>query len=321
MQKEKLLELLNKGLVFFNPRAANYWHSVTPCNVFNKPNKPGMYYLDFSSKADYAQQFDSKGIPMFKYADEIPLTYHATVICQYALGLYDCLYKTDFKDDEIRKKFITQSDWLVENKSIKNKAALWLFDYPEKSYEISPPWFSAMTQGEAISVLCRAYLLNHDTKYLITAEEAVIPFELSVIEGGVVNKFNNIIIYEEYPASRVTGVLNGYIFSLFGLFDLSCISKNSIAKKLFDRGIENVIKLLEFYDLGYWSRYDLFAYPFVNPASYTYHNIHIEQLKALYILTGRNELLEYSEKWSRQNQKITNRIKALINKMIYMKRK
>ncbi len=319
MQLQKFLDLWNKGIIFFNPRAANYWHMVTPCFVSLKPERPGRYYLDFTSKANYAQGFDKNGIPMFKYLDEIPATYHPTAICQYALGLYDCLFDSNFKNGEIKRKFLTQADWLVNNKTIRNGMALWLFHYPDKTYKLSPPWYSAMTQGEAISVLCRAYTLDGDEKYISTSEEALIPFELPVSKGGVINRFQNIPVYEEFPVQKVTGVLNGAIFSLFGLYDLSLINKDSNARFLFENGVENIIQLLKFYDLGYWSRYDLYNYPIVNPASYTYHNLHIEQLKALYILTGREIFREYSEKWFKQNQKLVNRIRALINKLIYMK--
>ena len=47
--------------------------------------------------------------------------------------------------------------------------------------------------------------------------------------------------------------------------------------------------MLDRYDTGYWSRYDLFPHAVTNVASPAYHRLHIEQLKAMALLTDRPE--------------------------------
>lgn len=320
MKVKNIREIWNKGLIFFKPSSANYWHLVTPCFITQKPEIPGRYYLDFTSKAEYPQNLDSNGIPLFRYFKGNDALYHPIAISQYALGLFDRLHQLKFDSEEIKMKFLRQADWLIENRQEYGKVKCWYFNHQNPRYKVKAPYCSSMAQGEGISVLCRAYILTADEKYLNVAEESLLPFEKSVEDGGVVNKFKNMLLYEECPALKITGILNGYIFSLFGLFDLSLIRANSKAKNLFDIGIENISMLLKWYDLGYWSRYDLYEFPLINPASFTYHNIHIEQLKALFIITGKDIFREYSIKWSEQNLRFKNRVLALTKKMIYLRK-
>ncbi len=319
-QLKKISDLLNKVSVFYSHNSANYWHTVTPCRISSPPDEIGAYFLDFSSKADYVQSLDENGVPLFEYGGEIPSTYHPVAICQYALGLSDIYFETGCLNENIKNKFLIQADWLRENAVIRDGGTFWLFDFPDKRYKINAPWFSAMAQGEAISVLCRAFKITDNKDYLTTAAQALMPFNKKIAEGGVKNVFENLLLFEEYPAGEVTGVLNGFIFSLFGLYDLYLVCKNEEAYMFFNEGIESLKKLLKYYDLGYWSRYDLFKYPLVNPASYTYHELHVQQLKALYVLTGEKVLLEFSKKWHGYEKGLIRKTKALINKIIYFKK-
>ncbi len=317
---KKLSDLLNKASVFYSPKSANYWHTITPCGIKSKPEDIGGYYLDFSSKAKYVQKTDENGVPLFEYLNEIPETYHPIAISQYALGLYDMYFASGSKDKNLRDRFLAQSDWLRNNAVISNRSAVWYFNYPDRRYGIDPPWCSAMAQGEAVSVLCRAHKITGSNDYLNIAEMAIMPFEKKIPEGGVRNYFKDIVLYEEFPSVEVTGVLNGFMFSLFGLYDLYLANGNKTAIKLFREGAESIKSLLKYFDTGYWSRYDLYKYPLSNPASYTYHGLHVEQLKVLFILTEEKLFLEYSEKWRQYEKGFTRKTRALINKIFYLKK-
>lgn len=317
---KKIPDLFNKVSVFYNTDSANYWHTVTPCRISQKPGEIGFYFLDFSSKAAYSGKMDSKGVPLFEYPGEIPSTYHPVVICQYAMGLFDQFAVNSYTDNNIKEKFLVQANWLINNAVLKGDGAYWYFDFPDRRYGIKEPWISAMAQGEAISVLCRAYKITGNSLYLNTAKSALLPFYRYVSNGGVRKNFKEVLLFEEYPADEITGVLNGFIFSLFGIYDLALTLQDGEALKLFSEGITNLKLLLKYYDLGYWTRYDLFRFPLKNPASYTYHMLHVEQLKALYILTGENIFKEYSEKWRGYEKGITGKSRALINKIIYLRK-
>ena len=64
MRIRDIKNFFNKALVFFKPGSANYWHTVTNCQITSRPVKLGQYYLDFSSKVDYPGIFDLNGIPL-----------------------------------------------------------------------------------------------------------------------------------------------------------------------------------------------------------------------------------------------------------------
>lgn len=314
--KINIKDYINKAAVFYKPDSANYWHTFTPCNITKPPESLNSYYLNFLVKADYPGKFDTDEIPLFS-SGEIPLQYHPVVVCQYALGLFEKLNSPELKSEKNDEKFLKQAEWLVKKAVDENNGALWYFNFDVLRYKLKSPWISAMAQGEAISVLLRAYKITNDVRFLRTAEKALSPFEIDIRHGGVLGKFKNVIFYEEYPSEKFSGVLNGFIFSLFGLYDLMLLN-NSKAEKLFNTGIAGLIELIKYYDLNYWSRYDLYDYPMENPASFTYHSLHVEQLKALFILTNEIRIKEYIDRWEKHLKRNFSKTKALLNKIIYL---
>jgi hypothetical protein len=312
-----LLHFINKALVFIKPEKASYWHTITRCAIDSKPNKLGRYYLNFESKLYYPEKMDEMGVPLWKNNNE-PYFHHPIVICQYALGIYEHLYQKKFNDITLQKKFICQADWLKHSYHKTDLGCIWNIYYDIPLYKIKQPWYSALAQGEAVSVLTRAYKLSGDNSYLELAEGAIKPFLIEVKNGGLLNFFNSHPIYEEYPSPvRTVGVLNGFIFSLFGLYDLKITTGSENAKKLFEQGIESLIKLLPFYDTGYWARYYLFDYPKSYVASFTYLSLMYEQLKALYCITDEKIFLDYSINWEGYSKNTFNKLRALGKKIFY----
>ncbi|MFO7525180.1 MAG: D-glucuronyl C5-epimerase family protein [Ignavibacteriaceae bacterium] len=273
--------------------------------------------MDFSSKADYPGEFSEEGIPLFKYPDQLP-TEQPVVIAQYALGIYELLIRTDFKDEKLKFKFLNTVDWFKKNCAELNDGKVWYINklYPE--YGLNEPWISAMTQGEAISVLTRGQLLSNDPYLEKLAVEALNPFLHTVQNGGLINYFNSIPVYEEFPSpGRTSGVLNGTLFALFGVFDLILFNQNKRAIQIFNQGVKAVKKLLPYYDLKYWTRYYLFDYPQKYTSSFTYHLLMAEQLKVMYYLTNDHIFLEYSERWIKYSKNFFKKNRALVEKLIF----
>jgi len=311
--------IVNKVLVFYKPGSANYWHSITRCNITEKPKQLGKYYLDFTSKAQYPGPFDSVGIPLYSFSGQLP-SYHPIVICQYAFALYELLSQSNFTDEVIKNKFLMQARWLVDNRIVTQKGTIWQIHYDIEQYGLISPWYSALVQGEAVSVLSRAYVLTKEKIFLIIAKSAITPLKIPVANGGLLAFFKNIPVFEEYPSPyKTNGVLNGFIFCLFGLYDLTLLNQDSKAMDLFNKGIGSIKQLLSYYDLGYWSRYYLFDYPNDYVSSFSYHMIVIEQLKVLFILTGDDIFSQYASKWQNQADSIIKKTKALVKKILYAK--
>jgi len=157
-----------------------------------------------------------------------------------------------------------------------------------------------MAQGEAISVLSRAYLLTENQSYIESAERAIGAFEHSVNEGGVryIDENDN-VFYLEYACQAHPRVLNGFVFSLFGLLDFYKTTGCKKALSLFNHGIKTLKVRLKDYDTSDWTYYDLLG----KRSTKTYHRIHYTQLFELYSLTRDWQFLEYAEKWSSYIQK------------------
>lgn len=81
---------------------------------------------------------------------------------------------------------------------------------------------SAMGQGQAISLLSRAFYHSGGNEvYLNTAYAALKPFKVLSKNGGVLSEFMNLYPwYEEYPTVPPIFILNGFMYSLIGLYDL-----------------------------------------------------------------------------------------------------
>jgi hypothetical protein len=313
-----LKNYFNKVTAFYFPERAGYWNSITPCSISSKPAEPDRYYLDFSSKADYPGILSEEGIPQYSHRGS-SLIEHPIVIAQYALGIFELLYRKNFNDTELANKFLKTAEWFDRNKAdIIKGGKVWFINIHYPEYDLNYPWISCMAQGEAVSVLSRAALISRNEKFEKLAEEALIPFEFEVKDNGLLNYFNGIPVYEEFPTPiRTMAVLNGFIFSLFGMYDLYLLNKNEKALRLFSKGIDSLKKILPYFDIKTWTRYYLFDYPKKYYSSYTYHILVAEQLKALFYLTGDDYFMEYSEKFTAYSKNFIKKNLALLRKITY----
>lgn len=200
------------------------------------------------------------------------------------------LGKLSLVDSADEDFFIDAANWLVDNQDEKGG---WPVSVAHKinklTLSLKPGWYSAMAQGQAMSVLTRAFHLTKKQKYLQTALQATKLFRVPSTQGGILaTVFGTFKFYEEYPTKIPLLVLNGFIYSLFGLFDLKSAvgdinSKNvtSDAAELYLDGIRTLKQLLPLYDAGSDTFYDLRhvtikAEPII--ARPTYHALHISQL-------------------------------------------
>jgi len=289
----------------------------------------GDWYFDYSSVIDYVQskfygRIDKNDIPLVDYDSlfkrnkwyfrnykhtQFGVHYTPTTIAQYAFGL---LYEYNRNGDKEKLNLFKKcADWFVENVKHKGNYGVWEHTWIEPVYNIKPPWISAMTQGEAISLLLRAYQIFSQSEYLDTAEKALNSFkETSIV---YIDENGNIWL-EENPIAPSNHILNGFIFALLGLFDYYRIKKNEESFYLWSEGIKTLEKNLHLYDSGYWSRYDLL---FRRITSEVYHNIHIHQLKVLYTLTESKVFYTFYKRWENYEKSKICCLRREINGRIY----
>jgi hypothetical protein len=174
----------------------------------------------------------------------------------------------------------------------------YLFPMPH-TYDLRPPWHSAMAQGEAASLLVRAAVALGERDLADAGRRAVAPLcdpgsplVATTAEGPVL---------QEYPTDPPAHVLNGWISALWGLYDVGCGdgAPAAAARSAFAAGAGAVAARLPLYELALgWSRYDLYPHRLPHAASPFYHRLHVEQLRAMSALVpGERAFAVVAERW------------------------
>lgn len=259
------------------------------------------YYNDLTGKVSPNTLVDSNGVPICVIAGGKKVHFPIAIF-QYALGCWDIALLDPNKSIEMLSKFERCADWALNNQRADGS---WDTFGPVGSTKYS---VSSMAQGEGVSVLLRAAKISNDNRYLTAAEQAC-RFMLSPYErGGTSFLKGDYLFLEEYPQIPRRSVLNGWVFSLFGLYDLSLY--NADYKQYFDRSAATLALCLDDYDAGFWSYYDL-QQRLSSPA---YHLLHIAQLKVLTQLTGDVRFENKAAIYEGYQSNPTNRRKAILYK-------
>jgi len=297
IRNDKLANLLE----YIGIKSKSYYHTLAEHSY--DPDNKMPYYLDQSRRAEYAGPYDDNGIPLYAGKDG---TAHLPVhIAFWALG-HTRRYMSS-NDVSHRKCLLAAADWFVKS---QDEYGAWPTPFPMKRFGLKAGFPSAMSQGLAISCLVRAYRLTDDNRFLDSATNALRPFRQEIREGGVASYDEGRTWFEEYPAYPFKHVLNGFVYSLWGLYDLVRFADHPEARSLYDSGVQTLTLWLPRFDLGYWSRYHIPDKP-RNPATIHYHHLHIDQLDIMHRLTGNDIFREYHEKWNGYLNSKTNAMRTL----------
>lgn len=272
------------------------------CNYYHVGN-----YLNFVNNYRNSEnvQLDSDGIPKVKYGDKF--YYNPVTISQYALSLYG----EYLNGEDVFPDFLIATEKLIE---MQDESGAFRYPFPYK-YSVTgeilkPGWVSGMAQGQALSVFARAYHVTNDERYLDAGNRSLKFLITPVFQGGVMDTLEDLhpslkkyIIFEEYVADPATYTLNGYMFTLLGLYDWSQISPDEnqkLSDKYFNLGIKTLEKILPYYDIGGFTTYDMshITYKAKPHVDYRYHSIHIYLLHALYSITSNETLHEFEQLWA-----------------------
>ena len=274
-------------------------HVNQPIGKFYERNMIKGYYNDLREKV-------LKGNVAINQLPETELSNGQTIefaiaIFQYGLGAYDLYLET--KDKNYYSRFMLSVEWAVEHQDSNGGWKAF-----ESECKINP--YSSMAQGEGISLLLRAFQETHKKQYLDKATKAINFMKKDIKENGCTVYQREEIYLKEFPEKPL--VLNGWIFSLFGIYDYFLLTKDDNIKSFFDKNVKTLVCVLPQFDNGYWSKYDIekkIASPF-------YHNLHVALLKVLCDLTGEKIFDEYSQKFDKYQKKKWNKIKAFLKKAI-----
>jgi heparosan-N-sulfate-glucuronate 5-epimerase len=296
----------------------SFWHEVPAENPHASATKLREYYMLFSEKADYAGPFDASGIPQLDYHGHIGVQYNPIAIAQYGLGNYNLWRRTS--DSARRAKFFRVADWLYEHIELNpGGLAVWNHHFNwEYRDTLRAPWYSALAQGQGISVLVRAHSESGDSRYLDAAQRAFASFHRPIAEGGVafIDESGD-LWFEEYIVSPPTHILNGFIWALWGVHDYFLATGNKSAEELFSRGVKTLLHNLDRYDLGFWSLYEQSGTRFPMVASPFYHRLHVVQLRVMYRLSAEAKFAQVAERWENYTRSRAKRTRALCYKSAF----
>ena len=261
------------------------------------------YYNDLTNKVSEKTILDSKGIPINTTIANIE-TYFPITIFQYGLGLYD-LY-LEKKEKEYLIDFFKIADWAIDN---IEENGMW--DCMGKLNDKAHMTQSSMCQSEGVSVLLRAYIETKEDKYYKNAKKAIDFMLTDISNGGTMSRIDNNLIFQEYVSKYNLSVLNGWIFSIFGLYDFTMINDEEKYTSVLNQSIESMSFFIKKYDRKFWSNYDL-KNTIASPA---YHDLHIMQLRLLYKLFNREEFKLFADKWEKYQKNKIYKFFAMLVKL------
>lgn len=278
------------------------WHvnqNLGTC--FSKHEIKG-YYNNLTAKVTMLPGFlESETLPKLEIGNNLYVE-SGVAIFQYGLGAYDLYLQTG--DEKYHKKFLQTVEWAVNKQESSGGWDNFSYFYPEHPY-------GAMAQGEGASLLIRAYVDSGD-KYLLSKANRAIDFMLTSVEKGGTTLYqgeNTILL--EYPHRKA--VLNGWVFAWWGLYDF-VITTNDRGryKAVLDNSLLSMERMIPSFSNSYWSIYDLenrIASPF-------YHNLHIAQMQAMYLLTGDEIFNQYAKRWEMQQKNLICKSIAFVKKSV-----
>lgn len=261
----------------------------------------------------YHGPMDANGVPKNKLGGL--WRYHAATIAQYALALHGSLTLCDISSERTtgERKLRAQLqalEPLIETGGKWRGFALNHWDnakYPA----LRAGWVSAMYQGNMVSALLRGWQFFGEDRWRGLAELAYSALEKPLSDGGTCVRESHAggedYWLEEYPMTPPSHVLNGYIYSLWGVLDWARATSDPAAWRRWHQGVETLKRHLPEYDCGYWSVYDLRFRELVS--RYYQENVHVPQMQAMHALTGDSLFDEYARRWTAQSQSFLCRIR------------
>lgn len=282
----------------------SYYHQPQRLGKAFCPKELAGYFNDLTLKTSWAGCTDEEGVPV-NVLDDGRTVYFPTTIVQKALGHWDKWLLTH--DDKDREMFLKLCRWLLARQSEHGGWPVWL----ELGLSLPSP-YSAMTQGECISALVRAWKLTGDPQFAEGARRALDLMCKPVESGGPAIVEGEWLFLEEVPTMPRSSILNGWIFAIFGLYDFCLAFEDGNAHNFFRHSFNTLKSHLHEYDAGYWSYYDVQGHL----ASPFYHDLHIHQLSALAMVDNDCRLIEFRDRWIAYQQAWKNRVRALGVKVI-----
>jgi hypothetical protein len=283
-------------------------------NVPEAGPKESLHYYLYSEKLSWSvMSMDPTGVPRARHrlTDTI---YNSAYIAWW--GLVNLGHFLRHQDEASRVAFLKQVNWLESNAVIRTDGAvIWPnnFDWIEGKTVLKAPWVSAYPQGLVISALVRGYRFTKRPGLLALLRGASRIFELNDRQGGVRRSLSSGALYCEIPGHSIPGILDGFMSSLLGLYDLFVETGDSAVGNLFTDGIAGLKGMILTWDYRKrWSWYGSREY-LCPPA---YHWLNRVLLEVLGRLSADPLLTEVAENWKMDRLSALGRAEIFVGFLI-----
>lgn len=267
-------------------------------------------YLNYGATLNYHNDpsiaFDDRGIPMANYDGR--REYNPVTVAQYALSQHG-RYLRGWEDAD---EFLRAADALLELQDSDGGLRYpFAYTYYLTGEVLEPGWVSGLAQGQALSVYARAYALTKDARYLEAGDAAFAFLTRWHSDGGTMDTLAHLDpsldgygFFMEYPVGEPFYTLNGFTFTLLGLYDWSQSPAPGAAHAgmALHCGTRTLERILPYYDAGGLSTYDLghlagAQWPNIQAE---YHAIHIYTAYALNSVLPSEVLRNQVARWREQ---------------------
>ncbi|TFV83802.1 hypothetical protein E4V99_01555 [Microbacterium sp. dk485] len=241
---------------------------------------------------DAAQTVDATGLRTYHRRGDRALADHPVAMAQYGISALAEFERTG--DATWKQRAVRQAERLIEMRTLRGDAwwFAYSFDWAYGERTLRAPWWSAMAQGQALSLFVRLATETGDQRWHVAADRTWKSFlqPRAAQEPWAVLVQDGALFLEEYAGGQPPLlVLNGQIFALFGIHDYWRMTGDAQAARMFDGGATTVLEVMPEVRVPGGVSYYCVDTPFCQRPLWQnakYHVIHSWQLDSLESLTG-----------------------------------
>ncbi|MBM3317070.1 MAG: hypothetical protein FJY75_04375 [Candidatus Eisenbacteria bacterium] len=216
-------------------------------------------------------------------------------VVQASLALHGRLL--DRPDPALAEVLRRQVDWVAGEGLARGPGGwpVWPQRYDFPRYGLTAPWISALTQGQAISLLVRAADYFAEPRYAEVARGAA----AGLLEPGspLAWRDGRGLFFEEFPCLPPAHALNGCLLAWLGLWDWVRWTGDPELEAKSLGILRGISERIPEYERHGWTRYDLLQR---RPTSPAYHELHAALAEALAAVSGEPAWADRAARWGAQ---------------------
>lgn len=266
-------------------RAQRGFQSLIELEYRDRPN--AVAGLDLSRLL--AEPLDSDSIQLVDYRGN--LYYHPVHLVHSCFAFMSAYYQTrDTAHLDRTEKYVRK---LMSLSHTFDGAAYLPYEFQfavhgDTAYVLPASWYSGMAQGEFLAVLMRLYEFTNNEEYLEFGHKVFASFLRFARDNEhwtVRLDDEGYYWIEEYPTEKGPGgrTLNGFIVSVFGLYDYFLVTESELARLVFDISLTTLKQYIP--EFRRRNEYSFYCLEHQHRADRGYHNFHVKLLRQLFSLT------------------------------------